>query len=44
MEDKPRTDLGQAEDKKGLRRAATEEKCNFTKSELLFAYIEGKVA
>ena len=30
MEDKPRTDLGQAEDKKDLRRAATEGKCNFT--------------
>ena len=29
-EDKPRTDLGQAEDKQGkLRRAATEGKCNF---------------
>mgnify|MGYP001805142108 CR=1 FL=1 len=31
MEDKPRTDLGQAEDKKDLQRAATEGKCNFTK-------------
>ena len=30
MEDKPRTDLGQAENKKDLRRAATEGKCNFT--------------
>ena len=30
MEDKPRIDLGQAEDKKDLRRAATEGKCNFT--------------
>ena len=30
MEDKPRTDLGQAEDKKDLQRAATERKCNFT--------------
>ena len=29
MEDKPRTDLGQAEDKKDLQRAATEGKCNF---------------
>ena len=30
MEDKPRTDLGQAKDKKDLQRAATEGKCNFT--------------
>ena len=30
MEDKPRTDLGQAEVEKDLRRAATEGKCNFT--------------
>ena len=30
MEDKPRTDLGQAEDKKYLRRADTGGKCNFT--------------
>ena len=30
IEDKPKTDLGQAEDKKDLRRAATEGKCNFT--------------
>ena len=29
-EDKLRTDLGQAEDKKDLRRAATKGKCNFT--------------
>ena len=30
MEDKPRTDQGQTEDKKDLLRAVTEGKCNFT--------------
>ena len=42
MEDKPRTDIGQAEDKKDLRRAATEGKCNFTESSLNFNFIPHK--
>ena len=39
MEDKPRTDLGQAEDKKDLQRAAIEGNCNFTTDLMLCHFL-----
>ena len=39
MEDKRRTDLRQAEDKKDLQRAATKGKCNFTLYPMIFGFL-----